>query len=138
MYASQVFAVLLVAATALTEARVLETRQIGGLGCNVARLKIVSAISSAKDAVGGIQDATVKDAAAAGLSQASGGISNIASALISGQKAGADDRNTVEAGLTATGTALQGGDQNDAAVVKAGGFLEKAVSAGQDVVSKCK
>ncbi|KAK2021601.1 hypothetical protein LX32DRAFT_658326 [Colletotrichum zoysiae] len=136
MYASQVFAVLLLVLT--RRLGVLETRQIGGLGCNLARLKIVSAISSAKGAVGDIQDPAVKDAASAGLSQANDGIGNIASALLSGQKAAADDRNTVEAGLTAAGTALQGGDQNDAAVVKAGGFLEKAVSAGQDVVSKCK
>ncbi|KAK2050799.1 hypothetical protein LZ31DRAFT_6536 [Colletotrichum somersetense] len=111
MYASQVFAVLLVAATALTEARVLETRQIGGIGCNIARLNIVSAISSAQDAVDDIQDATVKNAASAGLSQASDGIGNIAGALISGQKAGQNDRDSVKTGLTATGTALQGGDQ---------------------------
>ncbi|WDK15411.1 hypothetical protein CGRA01v4_06692 [Colletotrichum graminicola] len=138
MYASQVFAFLLVAATALTEARAIESRQIGNLGCNVARLKIVSAISSTKSSVGDIKDPAVKDAAAAGLKQANDGIGKIASALLTGQKAAATDRDTVAAGLQATGTALQGGDQTDDAVKKAGESLQKAVAAGQDVVSKCK
>ncbi|KAK1980873.1 hypothetical protein LZ30DRAFT_750463 [Colletotrichum cereale] len=138
MYVSQIFTVLLVAATALTEARVLETRQLGSLSCNFARLQIVSAISSAKSSVADIKDTAVKDSASAGLKTASDAIGNIGKAIVSGQKAAAEDRNTVETGLTATGTALQGGDQTDDAVVKAGGFLQKAVSAGQDVVSKCK
>ncbi|KAK2000040.1 hypothetical protein LX36DRAFT_654886 [Colletotrichum falcatum] len=138
MYASQVFAVLLVAATALTEARVLQPRQIGDLGCNVARLKIVSALNSAKGSVADIQDPAVRDAASAGIKQANDGIGNIAGALLTGQKAAAADRDTVGAGLQAAGTALQGGNQTDAAVVKSQDFLTKAAAAGQDVVSKCK
>ncbi|KAK1959806.1 hypothetical protein LY78DRAFT_685641 [Colletotrichum sublineola] len=117
---------------------VLQPRQIGDLGCNIARLKIVSAIKSTQNSVDNIKDPAVKEAAAAGLKQANDGIGSIAKALVTGQKAAADDRNTVEAGLTATGTALQGGDQTDDAVKSAGGSLQKAVSAGQDVVSKCK
>ncbi|KAK1599052.1 uncharacterized protein LY79DRAFT_206561 [Colletotrichum navitas] len=138
MYASQVFAFLLVAAAALTEARAIEPRQIGNLSCNLARLKIVGAISSTKNSVGDIQDPAVKDAAAAGLKQANDGISNIASALLTGEKAAAEDRDAVAAGLQATDTALQGGDQTDDAVKKAGDSLQKAVAAGQDVVSECK
>ncbi|WQF84009.1 hypothetical protein CDEST_09023 [Colletotrichum destructivum] len=138
MHAKQVFAALLVAATTITEARVLQSRQIGDVDCNVARLQIVDAISSAQDTVGGIKDATVKDAAAGGLNQASDAIGNIGVALISGQKAAAEDRTSVKTGLNATGTALQGGDQTDDAVKKAQGFLQKAVAAGKDVVSLCK
>ncbi|CCF44980.1 hypothetical protein CH063_03474 [Colletotrichum higginsianum] len=138
MHAKQVFAALLVAATTITEARALQSRQIGDVDCNVARLQIVDAISSAQDTVGGIKDATVKDAAAGGLKQASDAIGNIGVALISGQKAAAEDRTSVQTGLNATGTALQGGDQTDDAVKQAQGFLQKAVSAGKDVVSLCK
>ncbi|GJC96413.1 hypothetical protein ColKHC_05239 [Colletotrichum higginsianum] len=119
MHAKQVFAALLVAATTITEARawnlkrlgVLRSRQIGDVDCNVALLQIVDAISSAQDTVGGIKDATVKNAAADGLNQASDAIGNIGVALISGQKAAAEDRTSVQTGLNATGTALQGGDQ---------------------------
>ncbi|GKT46688.1 uncharacterized protein ColSpa_06869 [Colletotrichum spaethianum] len=73
--------------------------------------QIVGAVSSAQDAVGDIKDANVKTAAAAGLKQASDAIGNIGGALISGQKAAAEDRASVGTGLQATGAALQGGDQ---------------------------
>ena len=85
-------------------------RQIGGIGCNIARLQIVSALDATGKDVNKIQDAAVAQAAKAGVDQAFGGIGQIAKALLSGQTAPASSRNTTEAGLTAASQALAGGD----------------------------
>jgi hypothetical protein len=108
MYASRVIVAALLAIT--TSAAVVE-RQIGGIGCNVARFKIVGALKSAGDSIGQIQDASVQSAAQAGLDQANGGIKQIASGLLSGQAAPAASRDEVKAGLAAMDTALAGGDE---------------------------
>lgn len=85
-------------------------RQLGGIACNVARLQVVSALGNAESAVGQIQDADTASAAQAGLDQANGGISEIASAVLAGEQAPDSGREAVEAGLTATNAALSAGD----------------------------
>ncbi|KAI1344375.1 hypothetical protein F5Y15DRAFT_366445 [Xylariaceae sp. FL0016] len=140
MYAQQVFVAVLVAASAtVTSARSIGSRQIfqDGLACNIARLQIVGALGDTKDSVGQIQDATVADAASTGLQMADDGISQIAQAIVAGEAPPDAGREMVEAGLTAAGKALTGGDSSDQAVVDAQESLADAKSAGQDVVAQC-
>lgn len=89
---------------------IIKSRQLGGIACNIARLQVVSALGDAEDAVGQIQDADTQSAAQAGLDQANGGISEIASALVAGETAPDSGRASVEAGLTAMNTALSAAD----------------------------
>ncbi|TLD33284.1 hypothetical protein PspLS_01284 [Pyricularia sp. CBS 133598] len=139
MHAQQyIIAALMAFGAAVTEARALEPRQLGDLACNVARLQIVNALSATKKNVGDIQDPAVKTAAQAGVKQAQDAIGVIGKAIISGSKPPANARDDVAAGLTATGTALQGGSKDDKAVADATSNLTKAAKAGQDVVAKCK
>ncbi|KAI6377157.1 hypothetical protein MCOR25_002653 [Pyricularia grisea] len=139
MHAQQyIIAALMAFGAAVTEARALEPRQIGDLACNVARLQIVNALNATKKNVGDIQDATVKTAAQAGVKQAQDAIGVIGKSLLAGEKAPATARDDVAAGLTATGTALQGGSKDDQAVTDATSNLAKATKAGEDVVAKCK
>lgn len=107
MYAIRVIIAALFAIT--TSASVVE-RQLGGIGCNVARFQILGALGDAKDAISGIQDPDVQSAAQAGLDQANGGIGQIASSLLSGAAAPAASRDEVEAGLAAMDSALSGAD----------------------------
>ncbi|KZV91354.1 hypothetical protein EXIGLDRAFT_719417 [Exidia glandulosa HHB12029] len=128
----------------------LQSRQVGNLQCNLARLRIVGALASTTGTVEKISDATADDdvtASAAddaltGLDGASSGIKTIALALVSGQTAPADARDQVEAGLTQAKTALDSISSTDdavtAQVTKAQKSLDKAISAGQDVVAECK
>ncbi|ORY54704.1 uncharacterized protein BCR38DRAFT_479346 [Pseudomassariella vexata] len=138
MYTYQALvAYLLVAAAATGSARSIDTRQIGGISCNIARFQILQALGDTKDATGQIQDAAVQNATTTGLDQADAAIKTIASALLSGETAPADARDEVAAGLTAAFTALEAGDATDTAVTDAQTALDKAVKAGQDVVDKC-
>lgn len=93
-----------------TSASVVEERQLGGIGCNVARFQILGALGDAGDAIGEIQDPDVQSAAQAGLDQANDGIGQIASSLLSGAAAPADSRDAVAAGLAAMDDALSGAD----------------------------
>lgn len=111
MFASKVVVSALLATVASAAAVVQpQPRQIGGIACNVARLRTVSALGNAGDAIGQIQDPDTASAAQAGLDQANGGIDEIASAILSGAQAPAEGRQAVEDGLTAMGTALSAGD----------------------------
>jgi hypothetical protein len=74
--------------------------------CNQARIDIVSALGTAGTTIPQIQDPTVQAAAAAGLSQARGGIIVIAQAIEVGAAPPAAGRDQVAAGLTAMGVAL--------------------------------
>lgn len=109
MHATILFLTTLLSAAAVSAAAV-NPRQIGGIACNVARLQVVGALSDAGDAIGQIADADVQSAAQAGLDQANGGIDAIAQSIIAGEKASADGRTNVEAGLTAMADALASGD----------------------------
>ena len=84
---------------------------LGGIGCNLARLRIVGALGDTADSVAAIQDTTVQQAASDGVKQAQDGIKTIAQSLFSGGAPPAEARKTVEAGLTAAGDALASGDQ---------------------------
>lgn len=108
MYA---FRVIIAAFFAITTSASVVERQLGGIGCNVARFQILGALGDAGDAIGGIQDASVQSAAQAGLDQANDGIGQIASSLLSGAAAPADSRDAVEAGLAAMDDALSTADE---------------------------
>lgn len=134
--------------------------QLGSIQCNIARVRIVGALGDAGDAISNIQDPATSAAASAGLDQANGGISQIASAIVAGEAPPAEGRSEVEAGLKAMGTALTAGDRyvslkalgnlsrpifnlltphdsTDAAVGDAQSALADATAAGQDVVAQC-
>ncbi|KAI1862726.1 hypothetical protein JX265_007164 [Neoarthrinium moseri] len=137
MYSPQlVIATLLAASAALTGAVSIQPRQ-SSLACNAARLQIIKALSDTKKSVADIQDPTVQQAAAAGVKQAQQGVTQVAASLLTGQAPSADGRNTVEAGLNATATALAGGDSADPAVATTQTALDDAVTAGQNVVANC-
>jgi hypothetical protein len=108
MYA---FRVIIAALFAITTSASVVERQLGGIGCNIARFQILGALGDAGDAIGEIQDADVQTAAQAGLDQANDGISQIASSLLSGSAAPADSRDQVEAGLAAMDSALADADE---------------------------
>ena len=129
---------------------------LGGLQCNLARVRIVGALGDTEDAVAQIQDGATQAAATAGLEQAQGGISQIAQAIVAGDAPPASGREQVEAGLTAVGEALASGDayalllpdecrymltdavyRTDGAVIDAQEGLDAAVAAGGDVVANC-
>lgn len=128
----------------------LRPRQVGNIQCNLARLRIVGALASTTKSVEKLTDQTADDAAASsaaddaltGLDSAADGIKTIALSLISGQNAPADARDQVGAGLTQAKAALDGITSDDATVTatvaKAQKSLDKAIAAGNDVVSECK
>jgi len=87
-----------------------ERQNLGSLNCNLARLRIVGALGDTETAVGEIEDPATQEAAAAGLTQAQGGIQQIAQAIAAGEAPPEDGRAQVEAGLTAVGDALGAGD----------------------------
>lgn len=87
-----------------------QSRQIGGIACNVARIKVVSALGDAGDAIAQIQDPAVQTAAQDGLDQANGGVDAIKATIVAGETASADGRLAVEAGLAAMADALAAGD----------------------------
>ncbi|KAK7428820.1 hypothetical protein QQZ08_004590 [Neonectria magnoliae] len=142
MFGSRFILVTLLASVAtVTQAAPLEPRQLlgqlGGIQCNLARVRIVGALGDAGDAIDNIQDQATSAAASAGLDQANAGISQIASALIAGEAPPDEGRTEVEAGLQAIGAALDSGDSSDAAVGEAQNALTDATAAGQDVVAQC-
>jgi hypothetical protein len=88
----------------------VESRQLlGSLGstqCNLARLRIVGALTRSGQSIDAIQDETVKTAASTGLDQANLGVSQIAQAILTGEAPPQESRDIVAAGLAAMGTAL--------------------------------
>lgn len=111
MFSTKVIVSALFAAASVSAAAVqLESRQIGGIACNVARLQVVGALGDAETAIGNIQDTDTASAAQAGIDEANGGISEIASAIVAGEQAPDSGRASVESGLTATNSALAAGD----------------------------
>ncbi|KAF9498317.1 hypothetical protein BDN71DRAFT_1443648 [Pleurotus eryngii] len=141
-HASALLAIFFFAFFALA-APVVETRQVGNLTCNVARLRIVGALAATNDDVSKIStaDATAADAVAtaqSGLSSAGDGIKTIAGSILTGQQAPASARDQVGQGLIDAQTALQSIDGTDPAVTTALGNMAKAIKAGQDVVANCK
>lgn len=108
MFAAKVI-ISVLAATAVSAAT-LPTRQIGGIACNVARLQVVSALGDAESAISSIEDADTASAAQAGIDEANGGISEIASAIVAGELAPDSGRASVESGLTAANSALSAAD----------------------------
>ncbi|KAK8119814.1 uncharacterized protein PG998_004440 [Apiospora kogelbergensis] len=139
MHAQQILIVLAAAAATLTEARsfIAPRQQQSSAACNQARLAIVTALAQTRNSAGDIADAATQSAAEAGLDQAGAGIRTIAQAIVGGGAPPADARDEVEAGIQAAGAALQNGDQSDQAVTSAAASLQKAASAGQDVVAQC-
>lgn len=103
-------ALLALGAVAGPMAGPIETRQIGDLACNVARLKTVGSLGKAGDAIKQLADNTTQAAAQQGLDQANGGIKAIAGALLSGQAAPAGGRDSVAAGLQAMNATLAAAD----------------------------
>ncbi|EJT69949.1 hypothetical protein GGTG_12832 [Gaeumannomyces tritici R3-111a-1] len=147
MHAQQIFVAALVAFGAtLTQASPIEVRglgdiklgSLGSISCNLARAKIVGALSAAKSAANSITDATVKQATLDGINAANGGISNIGKALVAGTASPTSEREKVEAGIKAAAAAAQGGDQTDPNVAEATKSLANAAKAGQDVLAQCK
>ena len=147
MHAQQIFVAAVVAFGAtLTQAGPIEPRalsdidlgSLGSISCNVARAKIVSAMSTAKTAADGITDSTVKAATLNGINQANAGISNIGKAIAGGTAPPAEERTKVEAGITAALAAAAQGDNADSSVAKASKALVDAAKAGQDVLAECK
>lgn len=124
------------------EAAPVESRQIGGLQCNIARLQTVTNLAAASRAVNKIDTTTDPNVASAvstaqqGISSAQAGIKTIAGALFTGQQAPAAARTQVGNGLTTAQTALQG-ISNTTGVSAALGSLGKTISAGQKVVADC-
>lgn len=110
MYTPTVILTTLFAATVATAAT-LQPRQIGNLACNAARLGVVGALNDAGDAVSQIQDPDTQAAAQAGLDQANDGVQQVAQSIFSGEKASADGRDGVAAGLQAMTDALASGDR---------------------------
>lgn len=110
---------------------------LGTVSCNVARLDIVKSLADTKNAVTNITDPAIKQAAQDGLKQADDGIATIAKAIVAGQAPPAAGRDTVAAGLAATGNALMGAASNETAIVDAMSSLADSVKAGQDVVANC-
>ncbi|KAH7106870.1 hypothetical protein BKA62DRAFT_685333 [Auriculariales sp. MPI-PUGE-AT-0066] len=128
----------------------LESRQLGNLTCNIARLRIVAALARTTSGTEKLQGLTAGDDAAlasvddalTGLQGAAGGIRTIAGALISGETAPADARDQVGSGLTQAKAAFSSITSTDpdvttqvAAVQK---NLDSAIAAGEDVVANCK
>lgn len=105
------FRLIIAALFAITTSASVVERQLGGIGCNVARFQILGALGDAKTAISDIQDPTVQTAAQAGLDQANGGIGQIASSLLSGAAAPAASRDDVAAGLAAMDDALSTADE---------------------------
>ncbi|KAL0958548.1 hypothetical protein HGRIS_000688 [Hohenbuehelia grisea] len=136
-------AFFLICLAVLVDAAPLQTRQIGNIQCNVARLKIVGALAASGRNIKKIGTADVAAAgaastASAGIQSANAGVAKIAAAIVTGQKAPAAARDQVEKGLTDAQTALQGLDSTDPAVASSISSVSKAISAGQDVVANCK
>jgi len=136
-------ALVLVFLAALVDAAPLQTRQIGNLQCNLARLRIVKALGSAGKNLKQIDtaDPAAADAAStasAGVASANAGVKTIAGALITGQKAPAAARDQVGQGLENAQTALQGLNSTDPAVTSSMKSISSAISAGEDVVANCK
>jgi len=124
-------------------------RQIGGIGCNVARAQTVGRLAQSAAAVRAVKSAAASDATSAAaanqattaLNSAKAGIAQIAVALIAGQKAPAAARDQVQTGLNDAMTALTGINSTDpnvtSAVTAAQSKVSSTMQAGQDVVSKC-
>ncbi|KAH7130896.1 hypothetical protein EDB81DRAFT_763561 [Dactylonectria macrodidyma] len=117
MFGSRLLLVTLLASVvSVTQAAAIQPRQLlgqlGNLQCNLARVRIVGALNDADQAIGNIQDQATSAAAAAGLSQANAGISQIASAIVAGEAPPAESRSEVEAGLEAMAAALTAGDRH--------------------------
>lgn len=135
--------------TNLRNSRIFGKRQIGGIGCNVARAQTVGRLAQSAAAVKAVKSAAASDATSAAaadqattaLNSAKAGIAKIAVALITGQKAPAAARDQVQAGLTDAMTALTGINSTDpnvtSAVTAAQSKVSSTTQAGQDVVSKC-
>ncbi|KAL9716722.1 hypothetical protein Ac2012v2_001175 [Leucoagaricus gongylophorus] len=134
-------------ATSAISAVPLESRQIGGIGCNIARLNVVTNLRQTTNAVNKLaasSDPTTADAAITaqgGLQDASDGIKTIAGALLTGQTAPAASRYQVSQGLLTAQTALNNITSTDNTVTSevdnAMSQLEKTISAGQDVLDQC-
>ncbi|KAJ3490025.1 hypothetical protein NLI96_g1710 [Meripilus lineatus] len=128
----------------------LESRQIGGIQCNVNRLQIVSDLTGAKATAKTLTAALASDQASSdlmstvtqGISDAQAGIGKIAQALFTGQQAPAEDRDQVASGLGAAIDAAGSLDTTDDAtsqdVTKLQQQLAKAATAGKGVVANCK
>ncbi|KAH7161927.1 hypothetical protein B0J13DRAFT_534953 [Dactylonectria estremocensis] len=132
---------LLASVVSVTQAAALKPRQLlgqlGSLQCNIARVRIVGALGDADQAIGNIQDQATSTAAAAGLSQANAGISQIANAILAGEEPPAESRSEVQAGLEAMAAALTANNSTDPAVGDAQSALTAATAAGEDVVAQC-
>jgi len=146
---TRVFGVLLAALYVASSASAIpvEPRQIGGVACNVARLKTVAGLRQATTAVNKLASSSDPAAASAaataqgGLQDASAGIKTIAGALLTGQTAPADARDQVSQGLTTADTALGNITSTDSTITSmvadARTKVQNTISSGQDVVSQC-
>ncbi|KAJ3574361.1 hypothetical protein NP233_g1834 [Leucocoprinus birnbaumii] len=134
-------------ASSSVSAAPLETRQLGGVACNVARLKTVAGLRQTTTAVNKLassSDPAAADAATtaqSALQDASDGIKTIAKSLLTGQQAPAAARNQVAQGLEAAQAALSNVTSTDSTttsqVSDALTKLQNTISAGEDVVSQC-
>ncbi|ESK87502.1 hypothetical protein Moror_2052 [Moniliophthora roreri MCA 2997] len=121
----------------------LQTRQIGNLQCNLARLSIVKNLAQTGNRLNQVDttDPAVADAvttAQGGLQDASDGIKTIAGALLTGQTAPAAARDQVASGLQTANDALVGLNSADPAVADTLDKLSAATDAGNKVVATCK
>ncbi|KAK7435052.1 hypothetical protein VKT23_019860 [Stygiomarasmius scandens] len=121
----------------------LETRQIGGIDCNIARFQIITDVVQTSSLLGKIDvsDPTTADAvstAQSGVDSASDGIKTILGALFSGQAAPASARDQVGTGLNDALTAMTGLNSTDSAVSDTISKIEEALAAGDKVVETCK
>ncbi|TCD66096.1 hypothetical protein EIP91_001748 [Steccherinum ochraceum] len=124
-------------------------RQIGDLQCNIDRLKIVGDIFQASQTTKTLTNQLASDPANAalvstvskGLSDASAGIGDIATALFTGQQAPAASRTQVEDGLNSAFTAADSITSTNAAVTdnvnKLKNELQAAGQAGDGVLTNC-
>jgi len=131
------------------QAAPLDTRQIGGIKCNIARLATVKNLAASSKAVSALATAAAADPAAAtaaqtaqtGLTSSKQAIGTIAKDILTGQQASADARTQTEDGLNAAKTALAGITSTDPtvtdAVTTAQSMVDATLAAGAKVVANC-
>ncbi|KAI0316887.1 hypothetical protein OF83DRAFT_1172480 [Amylostereum chailletii] len=147
-FATVVSVVVAASCAVFVHAAPLQTRQIGNLQCNIARLQIVTDLSKTSDAVKQLStqvtgtDADSVATAQAGISGAQTAIGGIAKALFTGQAASADLRDQVAGNLTSATTALNSISSTDpttsSTLSNAISLLGDSTSAGEQVVAQCK
>ncbi|KAJ7165880.1 hypothetical protein C8R46DRAFT_291490 [Mycena filopes] len=137
---------LCIAACALAAPMRMPKRQTGDLDCNLARLKVVSAVATTQSLVSQINTTDLGTASAvavaqAGLASVNGAIEDILNAVFQNQTAPADSRDQLVQGLNTANSALlliKDPSANATLVSAARAKILDAGKAGDTVVSECK